>query len=260
MSKLNTIKKTKTLNQSAKLIAIATTALTLTNCAAIGTAIKHGSLKVNSKMSESIFLDPIAESDKTIYIQVRSTLSEDFSGLKENLKQSLQRNGWTVVNNISQANDMVQINVLQMGQAKNEASAWGALSGGFGADIATGALAGLAAGYLTNSVGAGIGVGAVASGVSFLTNQLVENIYFSMVTDIQVSVKTKDGQVTQTTQSNLSQGTQSNVSQTYNQKSNWMKYRTRIVSVANKVNLDFEDAKPELQAQIAKQVSGIFGA
>ncbi|MDA0912121.1 MAG: complement resistance protein TraT [Proteobacteria bacterium] len=177
----------------------------------------------------------------------------------ENLAQDLQRNGWRVVNDISQANDMVQINVLQMGQAKNEASAWGALSGGFGADIATGALAGLAAGYATGSVGAGLGVGAAVSGVSWIANSLVENVYYSMITDVQVSVKTKDGQVTQTTQSNLSQGTQSNVSQTYNQKSDWLRYRTRIVSVANQVNLKFEEATPELQAQIAKQVSGIFG-
>uniref|UniRef100_UPI001F296E24 complement resistance protein TraT n=2 Tax=Cysteiniphilum TaxID=2056696 RepID=UPI001F296E24 len=42
-------------------------------------------------------------------------------------------------------------------------------------------------------------------------------------------------------------------------KSDWLRYRTRIVSVANQVNLKFEEAKPELQAQIAKQVSGILG-
>ncbi|WP_203384355.1 complement resistance protein TraT [Cysteiniphilum marinum] len=240
-------------------LTLGATLLSLSGCAAISTSIKHRNLVVNSKMSDTIFLDPVAESDKTIYIQVRSTLSEDFSGLKENLAQDLQRNGWRVVNDISQASDMVQINVLQMGQAKNEASAWSALSGGFGADIATGALAGLAAGYATGSVGAGLGVGAVTSGVSWIANSLVENVYYSMITDVQVSVKTKDGQVTQTTQSNLSQGTQSNVSQTYNQKSDWLRYRTRIVSVANQVNLKFEEATPELQAQIAKQVSGIFG-
>ncbi|WP_192484677.1 MULTISPECIES: complement resistance protein TraT [Cysteiniphilum] len=240
-------------------LTLGATLLSLSGCAAISTSIKHRNLVVNSKMSDTIFLDPVAESDKTIYIQVRSTLSEDFSGLKENLAQDLQRNGWRVVNDISQASDMVQINVLQMGQAKNEASAWSALSGGFGADIATGALAGLAAGYATGSLGAGLGVGAAVSGVSWIANSLVENVYYSMITDVQVSVKTKDGQVTQTTQSNLSQGTQSNVSQTYNQKSDWLRYRTRIVSVANQVNLKFEEATPELQAQIAKQVSGIFG-
>lgn len=231
--------------------------LSLSGCAAMGTAIKHRNLQVESKMSESIFLEP-TDAKKTIYIQVKSTLSQDFEGLKAQLKQRLEANDWTVVNKVSDAEDMVQINVLQAGQAKDEASAWGALQGGFGADILTGGLVGLATGYATNSAHIGLGVGAVAGAASWVANQLVENVYYSMITDVQVSVRSHEGQVTQSTESNLSQGTSSKVSQTINQKSDWLKYRTRIVSVANKVNLKFETAKPELQAQIAKQVAGIF--
>ncbi len=186
-------------------------------------------------------------------------MTEDFKGLKEILAQDLQNNGWQVVNDIDKAHDMIQINVLQAGQAKNEAAAWGALSGGFGADILTGGLIGLAAGYATSSVGAGIGIGAAATGVSWIANQLVENVYYSMITDVQVSVKV-NGEVTQTTSADLAQGSQTSTKQTYSQKTNWMRYRTRIVSVANQVNLKFEEAKPELQAQVAKQVSGILGA
>jgi len=240
-------------------LATAITALLLlmSGCAAMSTAIKHRNLKVESKMSESIFLEPTDDA-KTIYVQVKSTLSQDFDGLKTQLEQKLAHNGWEIVKTVASANNMVQINVLQAGQAKDEASAWGALQGGFGADILTGGLMGLAAGYATGSAGVGIGVGAVTGAASWVANQLVENVYYSMVTDVQVSVRSKDEQVTQSTESNLSQGTSSKVSQTINQKSDWLKYRTRIVSVANKVNFKFEDAKPELQAQIAKQVSGIF--
>ena len=209
-------------------------------------------------MSESIFLDPVADQDKTVYIQVKSTLTEDFKGLKETLAQSLQNNGWTVVSDVGKAHDMIQINVLQAGEAKDQASAWGALSGGFGADIATGALAGLATGYAADSVGTGLGVGAAVSSVSWIASSLVKDVTYSMITDAQVSVRTK-AEVTQTTQANLSQGSQTKTMQTYNQKSNWLRYRTRIVLVADQVNLKFEEAKPELQAQIAKQVSGIFG-
>lgn len=250
---INRIKAAKTILATA----MAALLLLMSGCAAMSTAIKHRNLKVESKMSESIFLEPTDDA-KTIYVQVKSTLSQDFDGLKTQLQQQLSHNGWEVVKTVASANNMVQINVLQAGQAKDEASAWGALNGGFGADILTGGLMGLAAGYATGSAGVGIGVGAVGSAASWVANQLVENVYFSMVTDIQVSVRSKDGQVTQNTESNLSQGSSSKVSQTINQKSDWLKYRTRIVSVANKVNLKFEAAKPELQAQIAKQVSGIF--
>ena len=249
--KINILKLSITASMAASL-------MTLSGCAAIGTAIKHRNLEVSSKTSESIFLDPVSSSDKTVYIQVKSTLTEDFKGLKEILAQDLQNNGWQVVSDIDKAHDMIQINVLQAGQAKNEAAAWGALSGGFGADILTGGLVGLAAGVATDSVGAGIGVGAAVTGVSWLANQLVENVYYSMITDVQVSVKV-NGEVTQTTQANLAQGSQTATKQTYSQKTNWVRYRTRIVSVANQVNLKFEEAKPELQAQVAKQVSGILG-
>ena len=236
---------------------MATSLSTLSGCAAMSTAIKHRNLKVESKMSDSIFLEP-SDAKKTIYIQVKSTLSQDFDGLKQQLKQRLEDNDWTVVNKVADAEDMVQINVLQAGQAKDEASAWGALNGGFGTDILTGGLMGLAAGYATGSAGVGVGVGVAGSAISWVANQLVENVYYSMVTDVQVSVRSKDGQVPQSTESNLAQGTSSKTTQTIQQKSDWLKYRTRIVSVANKVNLKFETAKPELQAQIAKQVAGIF--
>ena len=236
---------------------MATSLSTLAGCAAMSTAIKHRNLKVESKMSDSIFLEP-SDAKKTIYIQVKSTLSQDFDGLKAQLKQQLEHNEWTVVNKVADAEDMVQINVLQAGQAKDEASAWGALNGGFGTDILTGGLMGLAAGYATGSAGVGVGVGVAGSAISWVANQLVENVYYSMATDVQVSVRSKDGQVTQSTESNLAQGTSSKTRQTIQQKSDWLKYRTRIVSVANKVNLKFETAKPELQAQIAKQVTGIF--
>jgi len=149
--------------------------LSLSGCAAMGTAIKHRNLNVESKMSDTIFLEP-TDADKTIYIQVKTTLSQNFDGLKAQIKQQLESNDWTVVNKVSEAEDMVQVNVLQAGQAKDEASAWGALNGGFGADILTGGLLGLAAGYATNSAHIGLGVGAVTGAASWVANQLVEVI------------------------------------------------------------------------------------
>ena len=38
-------------------------------------------------MSDSIFMEPVADNEKTIYVQVKSTLSENFDGLKEKLIQ-----------------------------------------------------------------------------------------------------------------------------------------------------------------------------
>jgi hypothetical protein len=36
------------------------------------------------------------------------------------------------------------------------------------------------------------------------------------------------------------------------------KYRTRVVSTANKVNLEYEEAAPALTQGLAKSLSGLF--
>jgi len=37
-----------------------------------------------------------------------------------------------------------------------------------------------------------------------------------------------------------------------------MRYRTRVLSTANKVNLDFAEAQPVLEEEISRAISGIF--
>jgi len=51
----------------------------------------------------------------------------------------------------------------------------------------------------------------------------------------------------------------STISQNVNTNSvQWKIYRTRVVSTANQVNLEFEDAKNELQKGLAKSLSGLL--
>ena len=38
----------------------------------------------------------------------------------------------------------------------------------------------------------------------------------------------------------------------------WKRYQTRVMSSANRVNLDFEDAAPDLVAGLTQAVAGIF--
>ena len=58
--------------------------------------------------------------------------------------------------------------------------------------------------------------------------------------------------------SNLQQGTSTNVKQTYHQRSDWERYRTRVVSYANQVNLKFDKAAPILTDQLASSVANIL--
>lgn len=56
----------------------------------------------------------------------------------------------------------------------------------------------------------------------------------------------------------LRQGTSGIKLQTSTEEGNRAKYQTRVVSSANKVNLKFEEAKPALEAQLAKSVANIM--
>ncbi|ASE44446.1 hypothetical protein FDX06_17830 [Citrobacter sp. wls618] len=56
----------------------------------------------------------------------------------------------------------------------------------------------------------------------------------------------------------LRQGTSGIKLQTCSAQGDRAKYQTRVVSNANKVNLKFEEAKPVLEAQLAKSVANIL--
>ncbi|ALA26653.1 complement resistance protein TraT [Piscirickettsia salmonis] len=247
---MKTIKKIALLSASALVVA------QLSGCSAIQTEINHGSLKTQSKMSDTIFLDPIPDKEKTIYVQVHDTSSEKID-LKAEIIKDLEDQGWKVTKDLGKAHNMVQVNVLQAGEAPNVQSVWQSMGNGYG-NVLLGGFTGVAAGLATGSTGAGLAVGGITAAAGWLSDSLVKDVVYSMITDVQVSVKT-DGKVTQTTHSKLSQGTESKTVQTYNQKTNWLRYKTRVASVADKVNLKFEEAKPVLVKQVSKEISGIFG-
>jgi hypothetical protein len=82
---------------------------------------------------------------------------------------------------------------------------------------------------------------------------------FIVVSDIEIASKVKEGVVVQqsSTQS-AKQGIGGNRGQTSNGVSNRNKYRLRVVSSANQVNLTFDEAIPELSSGLVRSLSGVF--
>ena len=60
------------------LIALAAFSLQLAGCAATQVAISKKDLVVQTKMSDSIFLNPVEPDQQTIYVTVRNTSGDDF--------------------------------------------------------------------------------------------------------------------------------------------------------------------------------------
>lgn len=218
----------KTIKKHLSFISSTVLVAALTGCAATQTVIEHGKLTVNTQQSKSIFMDPVPDSQKTVFISVKNNTEEEVH-IASSLKARLSENGYKVLNSADKAHYVLQTNVLQIGKMSASASST-ALGGGFGSALA-GATAGAAVGTLTNSTN-GIVAGGLSGGVIGLAaDALVKDVSYTMITDVQI---------------------------TEHKAKSLKRYRTRIVSSANQVNLKFKDAKPLLEKGLVKAISGIF--
>ncbi len=205
-------------------------------------------------MSQTVWLEP--SNEKTVYLQVRNTSDKDMSDLQTLLAQDLRAKGYTVTSSPDTAYYWIQANVLKA-EKMDLRQSQGFLSTGY-EGAATGAAlgAGITA-YNSNSGGAILGIGLAAGLAGMAADALVEDVNFTMVTDLQISERSKST-VTTDNIGALRQGNAGIKLQTSSEEGNRMKYQTRVVSNANKVNLKFEEAKPVLEAQLAKSVAGIM--
>lgn len=229
----------------------------LSGCAG-KTMIAKRNLAVETKMTNTVFLDPVEPEQKIAYLQIKNTSDKPNLEIAETIKANIESKGYKVTNSPKEAHYMIQANILQVG-ATDLREVENAMAGGYG-----GALGGLVAGGATAGLIKDSGRNIVAGGLvgaaaGMALDAMVKDVMYSMITDIQISERTPEGvTANQSTQSKLSQGTSGTVNVTSNQTTNWRKYQTRIISSANKVNLKFEEAAPELVSGLASSISGLL--
>ncbi len=201
---------------------------TLTSCAALSTSISKRNLEVKTKMQSSIFLNPVTDNFKTVFIQFSNTSDQQSFDIVGNLKAQLRQKNYRVTNDPGQSHYILQINLLQAGKTSRtalEKSPFGVLDAvGFGA-------AGAMIGGRSGNIGGTIFGGLIGAGATVVANSLVEDVYYSAITDMRIIEK---------------------------QQGNNSFYQTRILSSANKVNLKWEVAKPELEKGLANSITGVF--
>ena len=205
-------------------------------------------------MSQTVWLEP--SSEKTVYIQIRNTSDKDMGDLQTLLAQDLRAKGYNVTSSPDSAYYWIQANVLKA-EKMDLRQAQGLLSTGYEGAAAGAALGAGITAYNSTSGGAILGVGLAAGLAGMAADAMVEDVNYTMVTDLQISERSK-ATVTTDNVAALRQGTSGVKVQTSSEEGNRMKYQTRVVSNANKVNLKFEEAKPVLEAQLAKSVAGIM--
>lgn len=234
----------------------------LSGCAASSVMISKRNLDVQTKMSETIFLDPVGPDKKVMYVEVRNTSDKDNFDLEGPIKEAMTKRGYRVTQNPEEAHYRLQANVLQVGKS-DATAAQAALQGGYGGALALGALAGggvgAAAGGYKGAVIGGLAGAAVGGLTEFATGSLVKDVYFTIITDIQLVEKAADGVIVrQDSQQSIKQGMGGTQQQTTSEVTKFKKYRTRVVSSANKANLEYEEAAPALTQGLTRALSGLF--
>ncbi len=236
------------------MIALVSSTLALSGCGAMSTAIKKRNLEVKTQMSETIWLEP--SSERTVYLQIKNTSDKDMSGLQAKVADALKAKGYQVVSSPDKSYYWIQANVLKADKMDlRDAQSW--LSRGYEGAVAGAALGAGITAYNSSSAGATRGVGRASGLIGMAADAMVEDINYTMITDLQIAERTK-AVVTTDNVAALRQGTSGSKIQTSSEQGNQHKYQTRIVSNANKVNLKFTEAQPVLEDQLAKSVANIL--
>ena len=238
--------------------------LALSGCAAGTTAVAKRNLDVQTKMSETIFLAPVVAEERTVYIDVRNTSDQPGLDIAPQVREAVAARGYRIVDDPREARFVLQANVLQAGR-NSETAAEAVYDTGFGGTLLGGAAGGVAgyglgrAGIGVNDAVAAIGGALAGAAISGLADAYVQDTTYTIVTDVQISERTPGGLVvSQSEQANLNQGTSGTVTQSSSSTTDMKRYRTRIVSTANQVNLDWPDAEPQLVAGMSRRIGGMF--
>src|SRR5579859_746936 len=125
----------------------------LAGCQAASTAINKQNLDVQTHMSDTVFLDPVAQDKKTVLVRVRNTSDHPEIDLKAPIVAALQAKGYRLVDDPEGAHFMLQLNVLQAGPFE-PANKNAILAAGYGETL-LGAGAGAAIGSQIGSGGLG---------------------------------------------------------------------------------------------------------
>jgi len=231
--------------------------LYLNGCAAVQTGIKYRNLETQTKMSNTVFLDPVSDDKKTVWLDIKNTSDQQLDLMKVNALVAAR--GFRVVTDPEKAHYRLQGNILHAGKTTVTAAERTLLSGYGGALVGMGAGAaiGAASGSIPGMYGGAIG-GAIVGGLAeVIANSLVAAVTYVVVADIQLS-EYSEKLIHQRETGNMNQGDSAQVYQSSRDESHWKRYRTRVVATAVKVNLAFEEARPALEENLARSIAGMF--
>lgn len=216
----------------------------LAGCMATHTAVTKRNLEVKTRMSETIFLEPMPKNKQVVYVRIRNTSGNAVLDLDAAIKEALQVKGFRVTDDPDEAYYTLQANVLSAGKMDDDSS----LETSFGDAIIPGVLGGVIGNEADGTTGAVIGAVAGAT-VGFIGSAFVRDVTYSIITDVQIAQRVDPSALPL----QLSED-QEDVPV----ENGWKKYTTRVASYANKVNLDYKKAEPQLVEELVRSIAGVL--
>ncbi|MDN3653495.1 complement resistance protein TraT [Thalassotalea ponticola] len=232
---------------------IASVLLYLAGCSALHTAVDKRDLQVQTQMSSTIVLEPVAEQQRTVFLQLRNTSDKQGIDYAPALANALTDKGYRIVDNPEAAHYWIQANVLQVGRTDLR-TVDGRDDRGYGA-----AIEGAEIGSMFGDGDGQIAAIVVGGLIGVLTDAMVSDIVYVMITDLQIAEKVAPGTtVSEQNQATLKQGNSTTATQLSNETVDRKKYQTRITSTANQVNLSFAEAEQQLLQGLIQSMTGIL--
>lgn len=233
--------------------------LMIGGCSASHTMIKKRNLDVQTQMSESIFLEPVAPAQRIIFVSIRNSSDKDLP-IDQLIRNKIIANGFQITEDPEEATYMLQANILSVGRADLRSSS-SMLEAGFGGIMLGSTLSHIkihsSRGDAFRDEARGMIIGAT---VALIADALVDDVLYTMVTDVRVRERPQINEIiTQEESSQLDQGSSTVLEQRISGGVvKWKTYETRIISTANQVNLEFEEARDALMDGLVRSIGGIF--
>lgn len=257
--------------------------LLLTSCSALHTSVAKRQLDVQTRISQTVYLDPVDPELRTIFLDIRNTSAEYQLPLADDLRHYLLNRGYNVIDSPLQAQYWLQVNVRTVIKQQPEkvlAQEYGMTAAESHALLhpdrapqverkneayyPSGPIfvdAGVAAHVDGKDIVRGLVVLAAFAGAEYVGNQVVKDKYYTMLTDIQIAERISPDSIALVQESSrhqLAQGDSGSFEQLWQRDTQMRKYQIKVVSFANKANLTWQEAELPLHQGLLRSLAGIF--
>lgn len=223
----------------------------------------------STKMSDTIWLTPVAQSKKTIFVDVKNTSEIDSLDLSQDIKSNLVKKKYTLVDNPDLAQYILQANVISIEKELNgsyqKVDGMGKVLAGTLIGGAVGGGIGYAGNHNAgNAALIGAGVGLIGGLIAAAIEADQENLgHFKINADILISEKSKNIVVESSSDElfkrgiGYKQGSQGSVAVNFNEQTDRKKYQTSV-STSTNASMPISEAIPLLKANLTKSIAGLF--